>query len=315
MKRALSLLAAAVLAVPLSSQAAMTFKFDADGAGTAFSAVDADVFDFAPGSALSMSGNPAGGIDVGDVTKLLYQANLTALLSNGSVALANGASNAGTTVRFTAVLGFKEVATAATANSVSFEFAGANALSADNFFYIYRVTTLADNLNGTGFVSATPVLSGHVSGISSSSFTVTGSTLPALDQNGTNNWPGTTTIVGTGSTDLNLTIDSVNAAYFPDLMTGTAVTLGFVNSSLVDPFKQTDPSKHFSSNGTSNGNYATNLGPVNGFNTSTSGATYDFIFQADANMSFAVPEPGSVGLIGLALTAMGLTARRRRSAK
>ena len=77
-----------------------------------------------------------------------------------------------------------------------------------------------------------------------------------------------------------------------------------VNSSLITPYDQIDPSRRFST-GLVTDDTATNIGAVNGI----SGP--NFIFQADANSSFA-PEPGALALGGIALAGLALLRSRRK---
>lgn len=306
MKRFIPLLSAIALALPFAAQATITFKFDPTGAGGG--AIIADSFDFKPGNALAVGGNPLAD---GETTKLLYQANINTLELGGSSVYSNGSSGS----FFTVVAGFKETAAISTgASSVTADFtlASAAARSADNYFYIYKTAAQGNNLSGVGFATGDLIMSGYISAVTSSNFTLSTTKAPvALDQFGSNDWAGTSTLIGSGATDLVVTIESVNAGYFPDLLSGSAIKLGFVNNSQVDPFKQVDPSKKFSSDGLSNADYAANIGAINGF--STTGGSFDFIFQADGNMSVDVPEPGSLALVGLALGAAGLAARRRQA--
>lgn len=321
MKPIVHLLSAVTLALPLLAQAGGTFKFDADGGGLAYMASDVGVLDWKPGSALAVGGDPAGGLVNGSRTQLLYQANLgTALDSVGTTVAVSGAFGANA---FTVVAGFEEVATVS-ANTANFALAGVTSDRTKNFFYIYAGAGPGDkgnNLLGTGFSTGTVVMSGYISAVSSSNFSYAldafGVPVPSvlLDQspNG-NQWGAQRTAVGSGATDLVITIETVNAAYFPDLTPGTKLTTGLLNTSQVDPFNQVDPSRKFSSDGTvaTNGTFDAGLCPTNGFNTNPLGGTAcNFIFQADANMSIQVPEPGALALVGLALAAAGLVTRRR----
>ena len=241
-------LIAAALALPglaYSQAVPITFDMNGSGAGQSFMV---DLLDWTPGNALVIGGTPAAGpITVGTVTQLLYQANL-GLVSLGGVTQA--AAGVGGAQNFTAVAGFQEIVLSnSTGLNPTFGFTGAPTLSATNYFYIYA-NAFGSNVLGTGFapVGGTIVMSGHVTTVLSSNFTASVLAPVPLDNFGTNNYPSITSIVGSGSTDINLRIDSVNAAYFPTLLAGGNIAFSFFNNSQVTPFSQADPSAVFSSN-------------------------------------------------------------------
>lgn len=314
MKKLLTQTALAVaMVVPAVSFAATTaITFDTNGTATG-GVVTTDTLDWKPGNALSVLGNPSTGLYTGAQTQLLYQANLGTMLFGGSTVATAGAGGASA---FTLVAGVNEKVTSFTslgggAAVVTFGMAD-SANSPTNFFKIYANQT-GNDLLGTGFANSlgTVVASGYIAAINTSSYFTAGAVSGALDSFGADDWMGTGSLSGSGATDMVARVTFADADYFPDLMRVGAVTLALTNTSIVTPFNQANPSRAFSSDGILDGDHITNVGAVNGVQVSGAGGNYDFIFQADGNTAFQIPEPGSLALLGLGLGFLGLVSRRK----
>jgi len=304
------LTASAGLVVGLAAKAqASTILFNPAGTG-ASGALTIDVLDPGPGNSLSEGLNATS--SVGSTGTLLFQANLdSAQLSGGNV-FSDGSGGH----FFTIAASFNEVLTANTGGSNPTLVFGPTAGPTNGTFDIYAQTALGNNLAGTGFTNTggtdAPILTGTLLNNTSffGNFSANTSCGGALDQFGTNNYSGDSSICGTGGFEAAIQITSVNAGYFPGLVPGTVLI--FATTAQTLPFVTVDPSACFSSNASTTtctgGAGTANVGTVNGLGPDT-------LLQTDANLSFqpvpVVPEPATLSLLGLGLMAGAGQIRKR----
>jgi hypothetical protein len=305
-------LAATLVTIGASSPAwaANIIQFDYTGAGAGGLLTDVVTFDWKPGNALAVGGNPEGGVVVGTKNTLLYQAALGTILDSASnTVFSNGGSN-----NFAVVSGFGEIATSA-GPGAKFVFDPTNPT---NFFKIFaNGATSVDNLAGTGFTTGTPILTGKVIGAGFVSNFDDNGTVVLFDQFLADNYGGKNSIGGGGGTTLTVEIVTVDTDYFPSLGGGTFLFSTDFNSSQITPFKEVNPSTCFTNlAGTLDCQTNPDLALINGLNLAGSGqGLKDFQLQVDGNSSFntkQLPEPVSLALLGIGLLGIGVSRKGRK---
>jgi hypothetical protein len=330
MKKKLFIIAACVALLLMGSSAyAIRLDLSGNGGSDGSKVIDIDALDWTVSSALIQGGIP---LSTGNTFTLFTHAQLGTFQSNSStVDLTSTGYNLGTNLEVTVVVGFGEKATFVggiptpnPGSTAAFAYDSSNTV---NFFQIYLDTTPDADSSltagpagaGTGFHDGTMIAEGTVSS-AYGTFTVPNvTTTQNLDQTSNGDQlAGQQTVVGNGSTTINAytTTTSYNKNYFLDMPASFSLLLNDTSNNAV-PFRQVDPSDHYWDASTSayisglNLNGATGPGDITlGLINGASGP--DMLLQTDASTAInAVPEPGSLFLMGLGLIGLAGFGRKR----
>jgi hypothetical protein len=285
------------IGVGVSSMATASTTINFNPNGTGAPGVQIGSFDWLPGNAVNIGGNPPNGLTVGSTMVILSQSQLnSAVAPDGTTPVP---VPAGTEFTYTMSIPVK-VASVFGPNSGAFTLDLQS--SAQNFVEIWTSAPDSNTLAGTGFNNGKRIFYGLITDAFGSL-----SVVPCPDNVASvqfdqfpsaadNDFPGTNTVCASGSTKISVNVIDIDPDYFPGFTLDQLNTLkSFFNTSTIVPFNQQNPSRLFVSTdaGTAGSpspapDVMPKLGAVNGAIQQTE--TLDFQTQADANQAF---QPGT----------------------
>lgn len=319
-----------LVALALGVSSAHGIPFDATSVGGA--AFNFDAFDWTQTSFFAQNGQTAIGAFISDPTcpnnscdfTVYTHATLQNFTLGGSAVNGTGIN---TDFELTMVAKFTETVTGIAGSTALFTSDPAKS----SFFEIWidPAQGNANVLTGSGYNNGTRILTGVLGDSVVGNFSVTNNTPVNLDGSGANNYTGQMTVSGFGGNG-NIPVNVLS--FDPTFFTGgiAALSLDFNNISIGLPYGTTNPSNCFNpaANGVTpclpgtyvNGLFSAqtvvqgllpSIGATNGLFGNVSP---DFVAQTDYNASVivAVPEPGTLALLGGVLAGIGLGGYRRK---
>jgi hypothetical protein len=354
MKKITTLTSALVLGLTTTCavQAADSIIFDPDGTGSEGSIVVGS-FDWTQDNALALDSTPQ---ETGDDFTIALQASLGNFVAPDNSIITTTGLNTDYEITFQSVFEENvalNLETLGVGNTANFLLA---ATQPTNFFNIYwddlgdAAGDASNPQTGEGYGDGTQILTAVLTANATTFFIpytqdfCTGScadgtfvpdgvldtaAISDLDQSANGDQqPGVGTVEGGGGGTLEADVTSQDSDFFLDPTVQLILDL-FFNSSQVVPFEQIDPTGPITCTDGIVGNcpnLALNPFGVGGFDLingvfpglgcEDGTESCDFLFQADANQSFAaervVPEPSIIALLGLGLGVLGFVSTRRR---